>query len=427
MYLNVKVPKVLTPLVSVLGILVLAAWSGLSPRPAAAAPRVPTDGAEVLEHLPMRPGDTTARELASLRAAVMRAAKDAPADPMPATQLAERYFDLAAARGDPRYIGYADAVMLPFAQSRAPAVLSMRGQLKQYRHDFDGALADFENALKADPQFASAHAWRGAIFLVQANYAAAKTECDALQTLRRATLYGACIGLARAYGGELEAGANALQRALEATQDAGNRLWLLTRLGEVAAWRGQLAKAEKFYRDALAMGIDDGYLLAAWSDFLLDQKRPAEVVKWLAAWEASDGLLLRLALAETTLKLPAAQAHVQALADRFAAARMRGDTTHRAEEARFELQLANNPAASLAVAAANYTVQREPRDARPLLEAAIAMNDVVAAEPVRAWLQSSGFEDAYFRQLGAASANSASPPSSMPVAKPSAAKPGLKP
>jgi hypothetical protein len=373
----------------------------LFPTAAFGAPRVPTDAAEVLERLPMRPGDTTARELTSLRAAVMRAAKEAPGDPLPAAQLAERYFDLATARGDPRYVGYADAVMLPFAQSQVPAALSMRGQLKQYRHDFDGALADFALALKADPQFASAHAWRGAIFLVQANYSAAKAECDALQALKRATLYGACIGLTRAYGGDLAAGFSALQRALDEAKDAGNRLWLLTRLGEVSAWRGQPEQAEKFYRDALALGIDDGYLLAAWSDFLLDQKRPAEVVKWLANWEASDGLLLRLALAETAQKLPAAQAHVQALADRFAAARMRGDTTHRAEEARFELQLAGNVAASLAVAAANYKVQREPRDARPLLEAAIAAKDSAAAQPVRDWLQSSGFEDAYLRQLAA--------------------------
>lgn len=368
-----------------------------------AVPRVPTDATEVLERLPIRPGDNTARELASLRAAVTRAAKEAPGDPVPAAQLAERYFDLATARGDPRYVGYADAVMLPFAQSQAPAALLMRGQLKQYRHDFDGALSDFALALKADPRFASAHAWRGAIFLVQANYAAAETECNALQSLGRATLYGACIGLTRAYAGNLAAGFTALQRALNEAQDNGNRLWLLTRLGEVSAWRGQPEQAEKFYRDALQLGIDDGYLLAAWSDFLLDQKRPAEVVKWLANWEASDGLLLRLALAETALKLPSAAAHVQALADRFAAARMRGDMTHRAEEARFELHLAGNAAASLAVAAANYKVQREPRDARALVEAAVAANNVAAAQPVRDWLQSSGFEDALLRQLAATS------------------------
>jgi Tfp pilus assembly protein PilF len=376
----------------------------LAPLQPLAAPRLPTDPAEVLERLPMRPGDNTARELAGLRAAVIRAAKEAPSDPLPATRLAGRYYELAVARGDPRYIGYAEAVMAPFARSRSPEVLAIRGQLRQARHDFDGALADFAGALEADPQFASAHAWRGAIYLVQANYAAASKECDALLKLDRATLYGGCSGLLLAYSGQMGAGSAALQRALDETDDTGNRLWLLTRLGEVAAWRGQPDQAEKHYRAALALGLDDGYLLAAWSDFLLDQQRPAEVVKWLAGWEASDGLLLRLALAETALKQPAAKAHVQALADRFAAAKVRGDTTHRAEEARYLLHLAGDPAAALAVAVANYQVQREPRDARVLLEASIATKDAGAAQPARDWLQSSGFQDAHLRRLGSASA-----------------------
>ncbi|MBL0290616.1 MAG: hypothetical protein IPQ15_08105 [Betaproteobacteria bacterium] len=380
------------------------AGAGLAPLHLLAAPRLPTDPAEVLERLPLRPGDASARELVGLRSAVTRAAREAPADPLPAAQLAGRYYELAVARGDPRYIGYADAVLAPFARDRTPAVLTVRGQLRQYRHDFDGALQDFAAALEADPQFASAHAWRGAIFLVQANYAAAKSECDALLALDRPTLYGGCIGLVLAYGGRMDAGYAALQRALDGTRDPGNRLWLLTRLGEVAAWRGQPEAAERHYRAALALGIDDGYLLAAWSDFLLDRQRPAEVVKWLAGWEASDGLLLRLALAETALEQPAAKAHVQALADRFAAAKLRGDTTHRAEEARYLLHLAGDPAAALAVAAANYRVQREPRDARVLLEAAIAARDAGAAQPVRDWLRSSGFEDPHLRQLGLASA-----------------------
>ena len=208
---------------SALAALALTAAS-LAPLQLLAAPRLPTDPAEVLERLPMRPGDATARELAGLRAAVTRAAKEAPADPLPATRLAGRYYELAVARGDPRYIGYADAVMAPFAGSRAPEVLAIRGQLRQARHDFDGALADFAGALEADPTFASAHAWRGAIYLVQANYAAAGKECEALLALDRATLYGGCIGLLRAYSGQMEAGYAALQRALDETSDAGNGL-----------------------------------------------------------------------------------------------------------------------------------------------------------------------------------------------------------
>ena len=366
---------------------------------AVAAPRIPAQASEVLERLPMRPTDTSARELAALRAEVNQSAASNPTDPMPATRLAQRYFELALERGDPRYVGYADAVIRPFTNADSPPLWAMRGQLQQYRHGFEPALAAFDAALKVDPQFATAHAWRGAIYLVQANYPAALGECEALQRLGRVALSGGCLGLHSAYTGHLKTALVHLQQALDATQDPGNRLWIWTRLGEVYAWQGKPAAAEQAYRQALALGLDDGYLLAARSDFLLDQKRFAEVVKLLEKWEASDGLLLRLALAETQLGLPKAAAHTQALQDRFAAAKQRNDTTHRAEEARFWLNLKNDAVQSVATAAANYEVQREPRDARILLESAVAARNSKAAQAVRDWLQSSGFEDAKLRGL----------------------------
>jgi hypothetical protein len=381
-------------------LILLSVLLGLQiPLQVCAAPRLPTQDSEVLEHLPLRAADPTARELADMRAAVNNAAKIDPADPSAATLLAQRYFDLALSRGDPRYVGYADAAILPFAQSNAAPLLVMRGQLLQYRHGFDAALQNFAAALQADPQLALAHSWRGAIFLVQANYADAQKECEALQRLGRTTLTGACMGLLKAYTGQMSGAEDVLHAALKQSPSLDNRLWLLTRLGEVAAWRGHNAQAEKYYKEALALGLDDGYLLAAWSDFLLDQSRPADVVKALAKWESSDGLLLRLALAETQLKHASAAAHVQALDDRFAAAKQRGDTTHRAEEARFQLALKGNAKLAVQLASANYQIQREPRDARVLLQAAIAAKDSSAAKPVQDWLQSSGFEGVQLRQL----------------------------
>ncbi|MBK9442666.1 MAG: hypothetical protein IPN53_15765 [Comamonadaceae bacterium] len=363
--------------------------------PVQAAPRTPGSDAEVLETLPGRAGDGPSRELTRLRAAVAQA----PADPAAAAELAQRYFDVAMARGDPRYIGYADAVVNRFTQALTPELLTLRGMLRQYRHDFAGGLSDFSSALKLDPEHAMAHAWRGAIFLVQADTGAAQLECDALQRLGRPMLADGCRGLALAYSGKLEAGYQALQQAFSLSTDVGNRLWLLTRLAEVAAWQGQTLKAEKHYRDALGLDRDDVYLLAAWSDFLLDQGQPGEVVRLLTRWEASDSLLLRLTEAETTLKLPAAARHQQMMMDRFAAARARGDTTHRAEEARFELRLRGDRAKALRLARENYAVQREPRDARVLLEAAVAAQDRSAAQSVLDWLSRSGFEDARTRQL----------------------------
>ena len=360
-----------------------------------AVPRTPAQDSEVIERLPFRTGDTTARELADLRAAVAKA----PADPDPAVALALRYFDLAAERGDPRFVGYAEALVGRFATQMNAPLLVVRGMVRQYRHDFDDALADFAAALALDADLASAHAWRGAISLVQANYAAAAKECDALQRLQRTVLQAGCAGLTQAYTGNLDAAFKTLKQALATTKDKDYSLWLHTRLGEVAAWQGQAAVAEQHYRQALALGIDDGYLLAAWSDFLLDQGRADQVIALLGKWEPVDGLLLRLALAETMLKLPAAKAHTQTLDDRFAAARLRGDTTHQAEEARFHLVLRKDAKEALRLAAENFQVQKEPRDARIVLEAALAAGDPAGAKEATAWLKSSGFEGTILRGL----------------------------
>ncbi len=368
--------------------------------PAGAAPRTPTLDTEVLEKLPVRATDGTARTLAALRTALARS----PTDAALATELAQAYFDLALARGDPRYVGYAEAVVRRFANPLPAPLLTLRAVLRQYRHDFAGALKDFEAALVLDPTFATAHAWRGAIFLVEADYDSAQIECNTLQKLGRDALAGACRGLLQAYSGQMEAGYQTLMQTLRRSTDVSNRLWLLTRLGEVAAWRGQGAAAQAHYREALSLGQDDVYLLAAWADFLLDAGQPAEVVSLLASWESADSLLLRLAEAETLLQRPEAARHQQMLLDRFAAARARGDTTHRAEEARFMLRLRKDPASALRLAQANYAVQREPRDARVLLEAAIAAKDRAGAQAVRDWLRRSGFEDARMRQLAQESA-----------------------
>ena len=377
-----------------------AAWAlsgALLAVPAQSAPRTPVDDATIIEKLPFRATDSRARELAGLRAS----ARKSPGDTAAAAALAQAYFDMAQARSDPRYIGYAEAVVSQFDHNMSIDLLVIRGVLYQYRHDFDQALVDFATALGQDPDRADAHAWRGAIYLVEAQYDNARKECAALLKLRRPVLHGGCNGLVQAYTGQLNSAYMTLQQALALAHYDDQRLWLLTRLGEVSAWLGQNARAERHYRDALALGLDDGYLLAAWADFLLDNKRPAEVLKLLANWEASDPLLLRLTEAETLLQTPAAHAHVQTLDDRFAAAKLRGDTTHRAEEARFQLRLRKNPVLAVQLAAANYQVQKEPRDLRVLLEAALAAGNADAAKPGRDWLQSSGFEDARIKALAA--------------------------
>lgn len=367
--------------------------------PVSAAPYTPSSDAQVLERLPIKPADPVARELRGLRAALA----SRPGDESLAEALARRYFELAMAEGDPRYIGYAEAALRPWAGSAEiqPGLRVTRALLRQYKHDFAGALGDLATALEADPSDVEAHSWRAAIFMVQARYADARAECAALAPHSSELFSTGCFAYVDATTGKARAAydrvAAALQRRKGASPDS--RLWNLTRMAEMARRFGDPKLAEKNFREALSLGVTDNFLLAAFGDFLLDENRPAEVAALLKDWARSDTLLLRLAFAEKALNVPTAAQRIQALDDRFSEAALRGEQLHLQEEARFRLYLRGDPAGALMLAAENWKAQREPRDAAILLEAALAARDRAAAQPALDWLEQSGFEDTAMRRI----------------------------
>jgi Tfp pilus assembly protein PilF len=193
----------------------------------------------------------------------------------------------------------------------------------------------------------------------------------------------------------------ALQAALADNPQASpdELLWVLTRLGETEERLGHSAQAEAALRRALALNITDGYLLAAYADFLLDHGRPAEVLALLKDKTRSDLLLLRLAIAAKALASPELATWQNDLAARFDAARLRGDTVHQKEESRFALALQGQAQRALTLATQNYAVQREPADARILLEAALAARQPEAADPVLQWMASTGIESQALKSL----------------------------
>jgi hypothetical protein len=167
---------------------------------------------------------------------------------------------------------------------------------------------------------------------------------------------------------------------------------VLTRLAEIEERRGDAVAADTAYRAALAVDGRDFYLLAAYADFLLDQGRAAQASTLLAGREKVDVLLLRLALAAQQQRAASLAGYQRELMARFDAARRLGDALHEKEEARFALALQGDVARALTLARGNYAQQREPADARILLEAALAARDKAAAEPALRWLAESRIE-----------------------------------
>ncbi len=362
--------------------------------PATAAPYVPADDKLVLERLPARPGDPETRAIRELR----RRIQAEPGKLEIAVELAQRYYRSALRQGDPRYVGYAQAALAPWWESPDPPpdVRVLRAQLAQYRHEFDAALSDLTSVLEADPGRLDARSYRAVILMVLARYGEARRDCAELEARAEGLVTSACSATVDSLNGRAAQGYEVLKAALERHPEARPeaRLWAWTRRAEAALRLGRVQDAEAAFRQALALGISDAYLLAAYAEFLLDQKRSREVVDLLQDQTRNDVLLLRLAVAEKRLGLPAAAEHQAALQARIDAARLRGDKLHLSDEAWFELEFRARPEEAVRLARENWdSGQHEPSDARILMEAALAAGRPDLAEPARRWFADNRVED----------------------------------
>jgi Tfp pilus assembly protein PilF len=362
----------------------------------AAAPFVPASDAVVLESLPEK-GDAALAALRRMRTELAAS----PRDPTRAMEVARRSLEAARTRGDPRFLGQAQAALAPrWTGADVPEpMLLLRATVKQSQHDFAGALVDLDRLLATRPAHSQARLTRAVVLTVVGRYADARADCAALARLASALVVAACDATPASLSGAAAAAYATLMAApLRAYDDAAVREWALTVAAEVAARQGDDAAAEAHFVAALALAPHDAYLKGAYADFLLDRGRAPEVVPLLRADTRNDGLLLRLALAEA--RLPDARAscesHRADLAARFDAARQRGESMHRREEARFRLDLLNDAKAALALALANWSVQREAADLRILVDAARATKDSNAASIAAAWIARNRIADPAF-------------------------------
>ena len=372
----------------------------LSATVAQAAPYIPSNGKQVIETLPRR-GDPVQQQLRSLRAEL----NAKPTDVALATRVAQRYIALGRSETDPRYLGYAQAALAPWWTQAAPPpqVRLLRATLLQSTHQFGPALADLKGVLAAQPDNAQAWLTQATVQTVQGDYDGATASCAHLSNLTIELITVTCIANVGTVTGRSVKSEQLLDLTLERSANAPEELkeWALTLLAEMAQRRGDTAVAEARYKSALAMAPNDSYLLGAYADFLLDQKRTSEVLTLLRDQSRIDALLLRraLALQQQGGNAGALAADVKELAARFDAAALRGDTVHQREQARFELLLRRDVPTALALAKKNWAVQKEPADIRIYLEAAVMARDAVAAKPVIDWVTQHKIEDTAAQRL----------------------------
>ena len=381
------------------GILSGAVVLALSASVALADPYLPADDSVVLVTMP-RTLLASRDEMATLR-------RQLAADPRNlelVTTVAGRYLELGKLEGDPRFLGYAQAAIQPWwdAASAPAAVLKLRAKLKEKDHRYDAALADLKLLLDQEPRDTQAWIELSNICRVQGNYAAARQAGDTLSEFAGTVPTMICQAPIMAVTGQAEDAYTLLTNALpRASKEYPSVVqWILTMQADTARALGRDEQAEAHYLEGLSNEPNDSYLLRAYADFLLDRNREGEVLPLVEEQLRDNGILLRAAIAaHRTGDTAKAATWTAQLESRFEELRLRGNEPHGRFEARYWLELKDDPESALTVALANWQKQKEARDTRNVLEAAVAANDPSQVQQVLQFLNDWGTEDVELERL----------------------------
>ncbi len=376
----------------------LLLFSLLISLPALAAPYVPAADTQILERLADK-NSASKNELRGLKTTLAQH----PNNLALALKTARHYIEIGRKQSDPRYAGYAQAALAPWWNlADAPIdVRILRATLAQSTHQFDAALTELNDVIKIDKSNPQAWLTRASILQVQGRYAEAMKSCQALTRITSPLILHMCITGIGSVSAYAEPSYQQLTQAYAQYSKSEPELnsWVLTQLAEMATRLGKTAEAEKHFRAALKADAEDSYSIAAYADFLLDQKRAAEVIPLLKDKIRADGLLLRYAEALKLTQQKEAKDYADQLQLRFASAALRGDRSHEREQARFALRVQNDVASALKLAQQNWRTQKEPADTRILLEAAVAARDVTIIALVRDWLARNKTQDVALTRL----------------------------
>lgn len=300
--------------------------------------------------------------------------------------VARKAIEFGRANADPRAYGEAEAVLAPWWNEANPPqqVRLLRAVIRQANHEFSAAAADLDAVLGQAPRDAQARLSRAFLRMVTGDVEGAMSDCNALPYGGRGLIRNICFARASALSGQAAQGRLVLQQALAADWNSAPAMqkFAAAVLADLNAGLGLNADADALYAAAVAEPSPDVSLLAAYADLLLDMDRAADALLVLADRGEQDALLLRLAIAAKRTGDPRLAEWSRIMNERFTAATAAGNRVHLREEAMFRLKVEDNPAAALPLAVQNWSVQKEPADARLLIEAALAAHEPEVAQPV---------------------------------------------
>jgi len=332
-----------------------------------------------------------------LAIAPQRANEESPLSAQDAQRVAANYLDLARSAREPRYFGRAEAVLRPWIarSNTTPGLLLLQADILQNRHDFKGARHTLDRVVSLDPSEPRAHLMRATLLMVQGESARARSDCAALMGLGETAIGTVCLAQSLAGTGQIDRAESMIGLVLnrDELREPATLAWAQATLGELATRRGDLAAAKFHLRTAFEATPQDESIRSALADVLIASQEPDEALQVLDLPRPSVGLLVRRLLAQTIVRDAGRGATLGQLKELLRLEAERGERVHLREETLLALGTGRPPKETLALAQANFAVQREAIDARLLARAAFIARDANALDELSQWRSSSGFKD----------------------------------
>lgn len=345
---------------------------------------------EVIAHVPSSKDLET-----TLLKSMQRYMRRHPDDLGTAIDLAGRYILKGKRESDTRYLGYAAALLKKWLdmENTPTEVTLLDAEIKQYNHDFSGALKSLSKISSATQHYPTAALMAANIHQIQGRFKAASAACEALGT-RMSHISEICALSLASLTGNLEVARNNLRELVTANSYQPEiATWALGKLVDMSVRSGRVQEAfyyAGFMDERLAKAA---FHRAQFADVLFLVNRPKDVLELISEEDQSDALIIRRLRAKKSLNQEWRSEQSERLERMFSVLSKRGKNPHAREAAYYYLYLAELPQKALAAALENWSEQKEPIDTRLLLEAAKQSNNLDAADHVVAWIIENRYQD----------------------------------
>jgi len=244
---------------------------------------------------------------------------------------------------------------------------------------------------------------RANLRLLAGEFAESRRDCRAVFEIGQ--LYAATVCASAAQTGpDSVARARNLLAAL-GVDDAASielRRWRLLTEADLASRADDAGSALGLLERAHALDTTHEEARTQLAELVLEQGDPARSLGLALAPNPSPARLVIQIRAALALDDPRAEQWHHDLDDMLDLDRQHGIPPHLREESQIALHVDRDAGTALALAQENFVTQKDTRDLRMLVAAALVAGDPNAVDAIRSWLSTTGFEDrAVARQLGA--------------------------